>query len=345
MTTDGNKKIKISLKFLDQYKFKYGKINKNGGVGQGLKNPSSGDKYRLRKPSRGDPSRGAGNEEGEQTYDHEVSIDEITNILLEELNLPWMKPKESSIIVVESEEFSSIEKKGILSNLDIKRTLIENLKRNAAAGDAKVGDFKDDDLRFKTWDDEIEYASNAAVYIMMDRSGSMGPEKSLIAKTFYFWMVQILKRRYDNIKLIFIAHDVNAFVVNQDDFFKISRGGGTQCSSAFALAYDHIISNHNPSQWNNYVFEFSDGDNWGNDNTVCVEYVNKLLPMVSAIGYGEINTVEDIVTPWRNESGLLSNVLKQSITENKFISVQISSRDQVFDALKMFFDAGSTLED
>jgi len=339
VTTDGNKKIKISLKFLDQYKFKYGKINKNGGIGQGLKNPSSGDKYRLRKPGKpGDSPGGAGNEEGDRTYDHEVSIDELTNILLEELNLPWMKPKESSVIVVENEEFSSIEKKGILSNLDIKRTLIENLKRNAAAGDPQVGDFKDDDLRFKTWDDEIEYASNAAVYIMMDRSGSMGEEKSLIAKTFYFWMVQILKRRYDNIKLIFIAHDTSAFVVNQDDFFKISRGGGTQCSSAFALAYNHIISNHSPNEWNNYVFEFSDGDNWGNDNLICADYIKKMLPMVSAIGYGEIN-LDDITTPWRNEAGLLSNVLKDLVRDEKFISIQIGSREQVFDALRMFFDA------
>ena len=337
VTTDGNKKIKISLKFLDQYKFKYGKVNKNGGIGQGLGNSNPGDKYRIRKPSK--PGQGPGNEEGDRTFEHEVSIDEVTKILLEELDLPWMEEKESSRIIVESEEFVSIEKKGIISNLDIKRSLIENLKRNAASGTPNVGEFKKEDLRFKTWDNETEYASNAAVYIMMDRSGSMGEDKSLAAKTFYFWMVQILRKRYNNIKLIFIAHDTSAFIVNQEQFFKISRGGGTQCSSAFYLAYNHIISNHSPKQWNNYVFEFSDGDNWGEDNLLCVEYVNKLLPLVSAIGYGEINIDDDIIKPWISEDRLLSNVLKGSVDDSKFISLQISSREQIFEALKQFFDA------
>ena len=100
-------------------------------------------------------------------------------------------------------------------------------------GDPKVEGIANEDLRYKSWETETERQSNAAVYLMMDRSGSMGPEKSIIAKTFYFWMVQFLKRKYKNIDLIFIAHDISAFIVNQENFFKLTGGGGTQCSSAF----------------------------------------------------------------------------------------------------------------
>ncbi len=149
-------------------------------------------------------------------------------------------------------------------------------------------------------------------------------------------MVQFLKRRYKNIKLIFITHDIEALIVDQKDFFRISGGGGTKCSSAFKLAYDHISDNHPPSMWNNYIFEFSDGDNWPEDNKACIEYAKKLLPLCTAIGYGEILPSEMI--PWTNDGRLLSNFFNENIERTRFVSIQINSRDDVFFALKKFFN-------
>lgn len=335
--SSGNKKVKVPVRFLDMYRLRYGKLNKNGGAGQGLKG-GVGSKYRRRKAQDGQPGPGeAGNQEGEKVFEAEVTVDELVDILLEELNLPWMDPTNTAEIEVESEEFNSIDKVGILPNLDMKRTLLQNLKRNASRGKAYIGDFARDDFRYKTWETEREFHSNAAVYLMMDRSGSMDPEKTYIAKSFYFWMVQFLKRRYKHIELVFIAHDAKAFTVEEEDFFKISSGGGTVCSSAFKLAYDHIVSNHPPEDWNNYVFEFSDGDNYMSDNKICVEYVQKLLPLCKAIGYGEI-LLDNALSPWMNEELLLSNVLKKEINRTRFVSLQLTSKDDVFHALKRFFN-------
>ena len=334
--SDGNKKVKVPIKFLDQYKIKYGRPSKKG-VGQGL-DAKPGDRYRLRKSSKkADGAGKAGDKEGDVSFEAEVSIDELVDILLEELNLPWMEPKDASEIEIENEEFSSIEKKGIVPNLDIKKTLIQNLKRNAAAGDAKVGEFRNEDLRYKVWDVEKEYQSNAAIYMMMDRSGSMIDEKVYIAKSFYFWMGQFLKRRYKNIKIYFIAHDVKAHMVDEEQFFSINSGGGTKCSSAFKMAYEHISANHSAQHWNNYVFEFSDGDNWGDDNRLCVEYVEKLLPLVTAIGYGEID-VEGMGRTWLGGENLLSSILHNEIKRTRFVSLKLSSKDDVFDALRSFFN-------
>ena len=36
ITSDGDKKIKVPIRFLDRYKFKYGKLNNGSGTGQGL---------------------------------------------------------------------------------------------------------------------------------------------------------------------------------------------------------------------------------------------------------------------------------------------------------------------
>jgi sporulation protein YhbH len=335
ITSDGDKKIKVPIRFLDRYKFKYGKRKDKSSVGQGL-DVKPGEKYRIRKGSKdsdGKPS----NEEGSVAFDAEVTLDELVDILLEELNLPWMEPDKSSSIEVETEELSSVERKGILPNLDLKKTLFENIKRNAAKGKAKIGGINEDDLRYRNWESEKEYHSNAAIYLMMDRSGSMSREKTHIAKSFYFWMVQFLKRRYKNISLVFIAHDAKAHQVTEQEFFGVTSSGGTVCSSAFEMAYNHIQENHPPSVWNNYVFEFSDGDNWMEDNYLCLEYVEKLLPLVRAIGYGEI-VLDSEPSPWSSEDQRLSRVLEDNIKRTRFVSIRINSREEVFNALKMFFN-------
>jgi hypothetical protein len=104
------------------------------------------------------------------------------------------------------------------------------------------------------------------------------------------------------------------------------------------LAYEHIKIHHPPDLWNNYVFEFSDGDNWSNDNEICVEYVEKLLPMVRAIGYGEVVLGEMYNSPWMREETLLSNHFNKNIKRTRFLSMQFRSRDDVFVGLKKFFN-------
>jgi sporulation protein YhbH len=336
ITSDGDKKVKIPIRFLDRYKFKYGKLNNNSGTGQGL-DVKGGEKFKIKgKAQQSAPGEKAGDKEGEITYDAEVSIDELVEILMDELNLPWLEPEKSSFIELENEEFASIEKRGIFPNIDIKKTLIQNLKRNAAKGNAKIGGITNDDLRYRNWDETKDYVSNAAIYLMMDISGSMTKDKVFIAKSFYFWMVQFLKRRYKNISLVFIAHDVEARITKEKEFFSISGTGGTKCSSAFKLAYEHMVDNHPSDSWNNYVFEFSDGDNWPSDSLVVLEYVKKLLPMVRAMGYGEIEP--ENAYSWMTDGNKLSALLEKEIKRTRFVSMKLKSKDDVFDALKMFFN-------
>jgi len=333
--SSGSKKVKIPVRFLDKHTFKYGKWKDDSQVGQG-QDVVPGKNYEVKK-GQAAPG-GPGDQEGERIFEAEISVDELVNMLMEELNLPWMEPNKSSQIEVVHEEVSSIDRKGIFPNLDIKRTLLQNIKRNAALGNPHVGDFHNEDLRYKVWEEETEYVSNAAVYIMMDRSGSMDDKKTYIAKSFYFWMVQFLKRRYQNVELIFIAHDTTAFETTEEEFFTISASGGTKCSSAFKFALDHIKNNHPPDDWNNYVFEFSDGYNWMQDNRECVGLVRELLPLCTAIGYGEIVPDEQAELPWFKEEDKLYNVFNNEISRTRFVSLRVNSKDGVFDALKQFFN-------
>lgn len=336
VTTDGDKKVKIPIRFLDHYKFKFGQKKTSTGVGQGIPG-KKGQKYKVVN-KKGDSSGPGDSGGGGQGYEDEVTIDEMVEIILEDLNLPWLKPNEESIIESKEEIFNSIEKKGLMSNLDIKRTLINNIKRNIVLKKEKlVGDFSNEDLRFKDWDSEVEYSSNANIYMMMDVSGSMTKERRDIAKTFYFWMVQFLKRKYKKINLYFIVHDVGARFVTQKEFFTISASGGTKCSSAFALARDHIIENHKGDKYNNYVFEFSDGDNTEQDSLKCVEIINEFISDCRAIGYGEISE-GDYDNIWSDSRKNLSEILNQKINRTRLVSLVFKDRDDIFENLKKFFN-------
>ena len=72
----------------------------------------------------------------------------------------------------------------MIANLDKRRMIMENIRRNAREGrGAKFGDIKKDDLRFKTWEEVMRYESNAVVIAMIDVSGSMGEFKKYVARS------------------------------------------------------------------------------------------------------------------------------------------------------------------
>src|SRR5690606_27493701 len=172
-------------------------------------------------------------------------------------------------------------------NLDKRRTLFEHLKRQASKGEARIGQLDDEDLRYRTWRESRRPASRAAVYMMMDRSGSMGSGKRYIAKGFFFWLVRFLRLKYHRVELIFIAHDVEAEVVSEHDFFTVAASGGTRCSAAYRLALQHLKEIHPASSWNNYAFHFTDGENLPADIGRSAALMEELADHCRMVGYGE----------------------------------------------------------
>ena len=90
------------------------------------------------------------------------------------MELPNLEQKEQAEITTEKIEFNDIRKKGLMGNIDKKRTILTAIKRNAMKGKAEITPFHNDDLRFKTWDEVVKPESKAVVLAMMDTSGSMG---------------------------------------------------------------------------------------------------------------------------------------------------------------------------
>jgi uncharacterized protein len=346
ITSDGKKLVKLPLRYLDQYRFRFGPMGQGTGHGHG----QVGDVI-ARDGERGAGPEQPGDQPGEQVYEAEISVDELTRMMLEDLALPWLEDKDPQTLPTTTYAFEEIRRKGSLANLDKKRTLRENLKRQAAQQRPKVGAFREADLRFKVWRVHEERHSNAAVYLLMDRSGSMTTEKKYIAKSFFFWLVRFLRLKYHTVDTVFIAHDTEAQVVPEQDFFTLSNSGGTLCSAAYRVALAHLHQHHPPARWNNYVFHFSDGDNWEEDNPACRELVTQLLAHTAMVGYGEIRYDESTFYGWSNryEPGW-STLHKElsTITHPRFITVIIKRKEDVYQALQTFLarpeGAGTTPE-
>jgi uncharacterized protein len=147
--------------------------------------------------------------------------------------------------------------------------------------------------------------------------------------------------------MVFVAHDTEAHVVPEKDFFTISNSGGTKCSSAYSVALEHIRKNHPKSRWNNYVFHFSDGDNYTDDNDVCKTLITELLDETQMVGYGEINEIDERIYGRDGRmlyGGYRMSTLHQEL-ENfnhpRFVTVMIRQKEDVYRGLQEFLKTRS----
>lgn len=328
--SNGRDVIKIPIRSLDEYKIRYN-YDKSKHVGQGKGDSKVGDVV-AREPGQGQKAPGQGKEAGDKAgkdyYEAEVSIEEVQNVLFKELELPNLQEKEVADITTEKIEFNDIRKKGLMGNIDKKRTILTAIKRNAMKGKAEIAPIHNDDLRFKTWDEVVKPESRAVVLAMMDTSGSMGNFEKYCARSFFFWMTRFLRSKYETVEIEFIAHHTEAKVVTEEEFFTKGESGGTICSSAYVKALELIKQKYNPVLYNIYPVHFSDGENMSMDNEKCMKLVQELMEISSMFGYGEVNQ--------HSRYSTLMNTYKK-IDNPKFKHYIIKQKNDVYEALKNFF--------
>jgi sporulation protein YhbH len=336
--SDGKRRVKVPIRSLDEYKFRFD-YRKKKHVAQGDGKTKVGDvlgreQQRGQGPGKGDQ---AGDQPGAEYFEAEVDIDEIARLVFEDLHLPYLEEKAKREIPSRTTRFTEIRRTGIMSNLDKRRSIVENIKRRAReTGEARLGPFKKEDLRYRTWEEQTTFESNAVVISMMDVSGSMGEFKKYIARSFYFWMVRFLRTKYDNVDIVFISHHTEAREVTEEQFFTQGESGGTVVSSAYKLALDVIGERYPPRDWNIYPFHFSDGDNYYSDNDEAVRLADELIEKCNLFGYGEIG--EEGGSSYRRSSGALLSIFSDRLkNKDRFVGVRIDDKKDVYPALKQFF--------
>jgi uncharacterized protein len=145
------------------------------------------------------------------------------------------------------------------------------------------------DLRYSNRVKVPKPSSQAVMFCLLDVSGSMDQAKKDMAKRFFILLYLFLTRAYEKIEVVFIRHHTQASEVDENDFFNSRESGGTVVSSALNMLAKVIQERYSPSDWNLYVAQASDGDNWDNDSVLCRELLmNTIMPLVQYYAYVEI---------------------------------------------------------
>lgn len=145
------------------------------------------------------------------------------------------------------------------------------------------------DLRFRNFAKRPEPTSKAVMFCLMDVSGSMDQATKDMAKRFYILLYMFLSRSYKNVEVVYIRHHTQAKEVDEHEFFYSQETGGTIVSSALKLMIDVVKERYDPTEWNIYAAQASDGDNWADDSPQCSQLLaEQLLPLVRYYAYIEI---------------------------------------------------------
>ncbi len=145
------------------------------------------------------------------------------------------------------------------------------------------------DLRYSNRIKVPKPMTQAVMFCIMDVSGSMDEQRKDTAKRFFILLYLFLKRVYDKIDVVFIRHHTAAAEVDEHEFFHSRESGGTVVSSALNLLNKIIDERYGAGQWNSYVAQASDGDNWDNDSVLCRQLLtNTIMPKVQYYTYVEI---------------------------------------------------------
>lgn len=331
-----DKLIKVPIRGIKEYRFVYG--DNAPGVAQGDGSSEPGQVVgKGRGEGKGEPDR-AGDRPGVDYYETEITLDELTDIMFEDLELPDLERKKlREIPALQETKRKGYRRVGIRARLDKRRTVRARVKRKLSIRTRPEGSpadsrfpFHDDDLTFRHITTDVRKESNAVVFCIMDTSGSMDTMKKYLARSFFFLLYQFICTKYRNVELVFIAHHTAAREVTEEEFFSKGESGGTFISSGYQKALDVIAERYHPSLWNVYVFHCSDGDNFESDNRAALKAANELADITNLFGYGEIKPLGS-----RYYESSMLNIFRRLDAEN-FQTVLIERKEDIWPSFKAF---------
>jgi sporulation protein YhbH len=331
-----DKVIKVPIRGIKEYRFVYGQNAPGAAQGDGSSEPGQ-VVQKGRGRQKGQPDK-AGDKPGVDYYETDITLDELTQIMFEDLELPDLERKKlREIPAFRETKRRGYRKVGIRSRLDKRRTVRARIKRRFARNSRAEGDmerercpFHDDDLTFRHVATDIRRESNAAVLCIMDTSGSMDTMKKYLARSFFFLLFQFICTKYRSVELVFIAHHTEASEVTEEEFFSKGESGGTFISSGYLKALEIIAERYHPSLWNLYAFHCSDGDNFESDNPTALKAAKDLAELANLFGYGEIKPLGS-----RYYESSMLNIFRRLDADN-FQTVLIERKEDVWPSFKAF---------
>jgi hypothetical protein len=329
----GARTVHVPVRLLEHYRFRLRGGGQGLGVGQGDVKP--GDVLGQPRSESGTGQKGAGGtERGGIELLLEFKVDDIIDWLWEELKLPNLQPRSGASEHVDWQR-EGWDRRGARSRLDRRRSMREAAKRRAIGGSAPA--LIDEDLRFRQLTRRRVPSTRAAVFFLLDVSGSMTDRDRHLAKTFFFWVAAGLRREYHALDIVFVAHTTEAWEFSEADFFNVVGAGGTVASTGFTKVHEIAEERFSGAACNLYLFYASDGDNAVDDRTAARGALDALVALTRYTGYVEI--APSNVRSARTET---MRMFDEAGAEGRSIGrFSICSADDIAGAVHHFFTAES----
>ena len=176
--------------------------------------------------------------------------------------------------------------------LDKKATLKSIVRTNVALGRINKDDIDTSkmvvgpqDKIYRVLSKERVWKSQAIVFFLRDYSGSMWgePTKAVIAQhlMIYAWLMD----QYDKLVIPrFVVHDYTAREVSVIAYFRLQASGGTLIASGYKKILEIIEGEGLARDYNIYVFQGTDGDDWGDDGREATQEIEKILGYANRMG-------------------------------------------------------------
>lgn len=194
------------------------------------------------------------------------------------------------------------------------------------------------DIKYRNIVKEPVPSTKAVMFCVMDVSGSMTQQIKDMAKRFYILLYLFLQRNYEKIEVVFIRHHTSAKEVDEQEFFYSRETGGTIVSSALQLMSEIIADRYNPSEWNIYGAQASDGDNWDDDSPQCAKILHEeIMPFLQYFAYIEI-TPNAHQALWRAYEELAPKL------GERFAMEQITGADEIYPVFRELFSRKNVKE-
>jgi uncharacterized sporulation protein YeaH/YhbH (DUF444 family) len=191
------------------------------------------------------------------------------------------------------------------------------------------------DLRHRSLIEVESPCTGAVMFCLMDVSSSMDEKRKDLAKRFFTLLYLFLRRKYENVELVFIRHTEVAEEVDEQTFFYDPLSGGTRVLAALEKMKEIIDERFPPNKYNIFGAQASDGDSIGLDPVQSRTFLTEqLLPVSRYFVYAETNEFARNNTElWNSYSG---------IEHAGFNMAAVANRSAVYPALVKLFEKERT---
>ena len=368
--------IKIPKKGISEPHFRNGKGGDRTYILPGNKDKHVGDIIEKPKEnSGGGGTQGSPDGDGEDDFTFELTQEEFLDFFFEDLELPDLVKKQlkdmeaykwsragystvgmpANLSVVRSmrnalgrqialqspyeEEMEEIRKKIDSGEYDDEIEELEELYRKAKENYDSIPFIDEIDIRYNSFQKKPSPSTKAVMFCVMDVSGSMGVYEKGLSKQFFMLLYVFLKRHYEKIEVVFIRHHSSAKECTEHEFFYDRETGGTVVSAALRLLADIIKKRYNVRDWNIYVAQASDGDNFYDDQVNPI-MENDILPYVQYFAYVQVGRDQgymDYFSGFESAKPLWNEYDKLLVTNKNFAMDQIDEPKNIYPVFRKLF--------